>query len=258
MKKHELLKYAYDNYPKGTKFKNLSTGKENISIGKFEVRTFGIVTSEEVDGGKTLLVRFSGLKWAEIVTEKIAVRVDNEREFNHTIEYLKSKGWNLGANNGIKWSSWTGKPLLVEIYENAETVYESFKDGSKLNNHQIIPFTDFAKDKGIRVPIITTFDGVDLFNGDKLISVNIDGLYIGNDDFVIDEIDLFLPTHKYFSTKQGALDWIEAQKPKEVSVKLTNHIEALINKNGLVKFNIPVFRMDKLDIEAIYKTMNEL
>jgi len=193
---------------------------------------------------------------------KIAVKVDNEKEFNALMKYYDSLGW-----------KWCGGMNPLYYLENGDVNTENFpfciqyndlfKWNLREDKYQIIPFTDFAKDKGIKVPLLVSEDGVELFKGDEFWHV-----CVGNNSSSLghyNPIKLnglvgtpYNEQGKFFSTKQAAIDWIESQKPKEVTVKLTNHIEALINKNGLVKFNAPVFRMGKLDIEAIYKTMNEL
>jgi len=66
MKKHELLKHAYDNYPKGTKFLNLGASERTLceSNGVFYADKFGVKDSE------THYFIFGSGKWAEIVTEE--------------------------------------------------------------------------------------------------------------------------------------------------------------------------------------------
>jgi len=189
---------------------------------------------------------------------KIAVKVDNEKEFNALMKYYDSLGyvWNGGAKPMNKKN--------LNMYPNSIKFEDKFQHsvGEENKDYQIIPFADFAKDKGIKLPRITTFDGVDLFNGDRLISVNIDGLYIGNDDFVINEIDSFLPTHHYFSTKKSALDWIEAQKPKSITVELFTlrvnaicHPDKVIIKDLYDESSVVIF---KEKLAEINKAMEEL
>lgn len=66
MKKWELLKYAYDNYPKGTKFKSLHSGIEFKSTGNISfIEGLGILNIPVGDG----IIYDNGI-WAEIVTDQ--------------------------------------------------------------------------------------------------------------------------------------------------------------------------------------------
>ena len=82
MKKHELLKYAYDNYPKGTvaKFKT-APNVEHISNGKFHIFDDGI--DYHVCGGDNSDCFYSNKEWAEIVSinkiQPIEVQLSCER-----------------------------------------------------------------------------------------------------------------------------------------------------------------------------------
>ena len=68
MKKHELLKYAYDNYPKGTKFKSAPSKIENVSNGKFIISCTGAVKMDKNERGTIIFSPING--WAEIVKEE--------------------------------------------------------------------------------------------------------------------------------------------------------------------------------------------
>lgn len=69
MKKHELLKYAYDNYPKGTKFKQMASGKTIESTGEFNlvVNTTYFYISDANNSNFVYSSSDIG-QWAEIVT----------------------------------------------------------------------------------------------------------------------------------------------------------------------------------------------
>lgn len=77
MKKHEIIKYAYENYPKGTKFKGAGSNREFVSNGSF---VFGVDVVDYVINGhnpNSLLNDPLGLVhdadtgvWATIVTEE--------------------------------------------------------------------------------------------------------------------------------------------------------------------------------------------
>lgn len=147
--------------------------------------------------------------------EKIAVRVDNDKEFNALMKYYDSLGW----------KSYAGKKSS-EVVENDFPSYIDFHDKhdrtrseelQKNVGYKIIPFSDFAKEHNIRVPIGVTHDGIDVYKGDVLCCVNIHHNKLGNDRYVASSSsEVETNTHHYFSTRQAALDWIEAQKPKVI------------------------------------------
>lgn len=68
MKKHKLLKHAYDNYPKGTIFLwPYDTIKNKVtSSGIFEFTNSGSI----YDKNDTSKAVFNGDEWAEIITEE--------------------------------------------------------------------------------------------------------------------------------------------------------------------------------------------
>lgn len=72
MKKWELLKYAYDNYHKGTKF-SWPNGSTFISNGSFYIEAGTVFSVSESGNDNTL---FDGSKWAEIVTEQPSPKQD--------------------------------------------------------------------------------------------------------------------------------------------------------------------------------------
>lgn len=73
MKKHELIKFAYDNYPKGTIFYQLASGKEIKSSGVFKIIEggggFGICDDENGNG---VYAQHSN-RWAGIKPEAISL-----------------------------------------------------------------------------------------------------------------------------------------------------------------------------------------
>jgi hypothetical protein len=271
MKKHELLKHAYDNYPKGTKFKNLTTGKENISIGSFEVGTFGITTSEEIEGGKTLLCRYKDLKWAEIVNPKIAVKVENEKEFKALMKYYYSLGW--------KWNDKCSPLDPSGKYQSTDTNIIQFNDkfvhiGTlkfPIADYQIIPFSDFAKEHSIKLTLIISEDGVDLYEGDRYFMFDYDEGVNGNFDGFRGEgfKATYFPLKGYdkqpaiFSTKESALKWIEEQKPKrnylsggEVYFEIEENSIKFLSK--LKETTHAIHFLTKHDLELINNAIKEL
>jgi len=70
MKKHELLKFAYDNYPKGTQFKTLSNNPENaVSSGEFRIAENDFQGYWVSDVDTSWVICNHKNKWAEIVPQ---------------------------------------------------------------------------------------------------------------------------------------------------------------------------------------------
>ena len=229
MKKYEKLKYAYDNYPKGTKFLNLGCDfiRETISSGIFHLDEYGVrdpTTYSYVLGTEGV--------WANIIPESIlsgrcAIQVNNEREFKLLMEHYDSKGFVSGSgNNSINPKSY---PVIVP-YEQSFWI----KTPIMICNYRLTSFLDFAKEIGIEAPpvfVMTSEDGVDLYEGDDYFRAGRDKANASG-DFVLFEtkkikschfVCMYPDTDKAFSTKHSALDWIQKQnKPKEVHVKLFN------------------------------------
>lgn len=65
MKKHELLKYAYDNYPKDVEVKSALTSEEFIACGKYEFGATGGISDHET--GLMIYSVINNCKWAEII-----------------------------------------------------------------------------------------------------------------------------------------------------------------------------------------------
>ena len=144
MKKHELLKYAYDNYPKGVWFKSLS-GNFFKSTGKFAF-----------DNGSILMVREDGKLMGNVFTKdfaeivepnkeplKIAVRVDTEEEAKAIVDYLGQE---------FTITAFIGKvPCVIYPNKNERWGYNRLIDHEDqcLNDHEVLSFSDFAKEHGI-------------------------------------------------------------------------------------------------------------
>lgn len=67
MKKHQLIKHAYDNYPKGTVFLSCVTESKITSCGVFHLSKQGSVVDSE---SKMFVKNYTSDKWATIVTDE--------------------------------------------------------------------------------------------------------------------------------------------------------------------------------------------
>jgi len=193
---------------------------------------------------------------------KIAVRVENEREYDALMKYYDS----LGFSNSFCFSRYPEKRvkeygfLLITFEKEFIYPHENYGKIESLNpnNYQIIPFADFAKDKGINVPLYLSIDGVDVFENDLvwIPQTKTEGGYY-KEPLQFNARNTWGPNQNLFAKKQAALDWIEDQKPKETVLDLGG-LTATVKKTETVIFNIATNSLSHEDIKSIYKAMNEL
>lgn len=245
MKKHELLKKAYDNYPKGTKFIS-SEGVEFISSGNF---SFGkdildySYNDNNILNNPVGLVYYADLdKWADIIVEfkpksilsgDISIKFNNKRELELILKHYESKGW-VWFNGDAPLS----KVEVAKIYDYNTNVEYKDKFGFNDSYARNVSFADFAKEVGIEVPkfIMTSEDGVDLYVGDiyyhlwhksgkwEILSDRIRPVTVETSFYIGKASD------KVFHSKENALKWIEEQnKPKSKTLPLYFGQEAIIN-----------------------------
>jgi len=264
MKKHELLKFAYDNYPKGTKYICGSKSKEIIeSSGVFRISQNESQGTWVTDDLTSYVICSTSGKWVEIVKSKIAVKVENEKEFKALMKYYDSLGyvWNGGDKASDK-KGLQEYPNNIEFENKAQhTIPKNSPD------HKIITFSDFAKEHGIKVSILKSEDGLDLYDKDPIfIAVNRNEKWMldwhadesdDNEQFELTDNGKFISTEKekYFSTKESALKWIEEQNPKETVLEYGAY------KFTIKKDSVNVSHGDSdtdIDIEAIYNAWQEL
>lgn len=271
IKKWELLKYAYDNYPKGTKFieaggeEFVSSGCFNIVYGNILKDNYGLVYDEDND------------KWAEIIVSekpmsildgKVVIQVNNEREFELLMQHFESKGWIL--NNGIKPTNQEFSSKCWASYKNRS----DFKYVEEYLDITVIPFSDFAKEVGIEVPkfIMKSEDGVDLYEWDVIhVSdlVKNDNRYDYLGEYKLEKKDFDYTKQKspewyVFHSKENALKWVEEQnKPKEIEVPLYfMNQTATVTANCEVHINgtrgITYAKLSHGDIADIQNAINKL
>lgn len=152
--------------------------------------------------------------------KKIAVKVENQKEFKALMKYCDSLGYRgMSEISYVFDERW----MCIEYVDG----FTKFNPAHYINreDYQIIPFAEFAEEKGIKLPLITTLDGRELFESDEYWSANnLYGTWVLSNDSKSDKgpyklcrnsSDITNPDdHKPFSTKEAALSWIEAQKPK--------------------------------------------
>lgn len=185
--------------------------------------------------------------------EKIAVMVENETERDLVSKFLKPV-FNYGFDK---------YPAYIMTDQQG---FWSNKERTRKFGYKIIPFSDFAKQHNIRVPLLTSEDGVELFEGDEYYYVwkqNGKGFELLRDNTYKLEInnikDFKHENNKAFHSKENAFKWIEEQnKPKEVELKISNSsITAIITKDEV--YNIDNLKcLEYSDIKEILKTMEEL
>lgn len=123
MKKHELLKYAYDNYPKGTKAKSAVSSREFICDGNYYFDT----TNSICNGDKWHSL-YSTLtnKWAEIVTDR-----KPEKKYLKIERDLSNSGIKIGSEVIVTDGSYMidaqTKEHVSGIYFNKNGLHEVLK-----------------------------------------------------------------------------------------------------------------------------------
>jgi len=292
-KKWELLKYAYDNYTNGTKF---TWGRKDlVSTGSFElIELEDRVRIRDSSGHDVYDSDFTD-GWAEIIPESIisgkcAIQVSNEREFKLLMEHYESKGW-----TSIEVEKPTKIPYAFKYEERIISygdafVYPSFgtvkASGHKESQYDpdtytIIPFSDFADEVGIKVPVFIqdTQDKVPLYIGDNFwIALNKNGLgkwVLDNHDFLEEtdgdiykflasSVSLSTKNNRYFSTREAAEEWImEQNKPNEITLFKdgSNNPYAVVTKN-VVDFTKPgdnhIYRFTSDEIKQIWEAHQSL
>jgi len=155
--------FAYDNYPKGTKFKTHSKVTEIAeSSGDFRIAenaSQGFWVTDNVTNWVLFRIKKHG--WPEIVKPKIAVkevrdpavRIKNKKEQVAIEKYLKAE-----HNDTVDFPAYVYPNDLVLKYFSWDTDCEPHRE--------IIPFSEFSKEHNIKLPLITSEDGVDLYEGD--------------------------------------------------------------------------------------------
>lgn len=192
--------------------------------------------------------------------EKIAVKLENEREFKALMKYYDGLGFEPYSD------------IVIEGFKNGEAVdYHNYYRNTtieiqEIDGYKIIPFQYFAKEHNIKVPVLISQDGKELFEGDGYHSVYFNSkqaIWVYNmfwskleiDDCVITNPDIF----KAFSTKESALKWIEEQKPKSVEYVSDFGIKCQISKEeSLLNCGCGCFSLTNKDIQAISKAMEDL
>lgn len=261
MKKHELLIEAMKRYPFGTKFLSIAHKEKCISNGIFY---FGAIDKEniltEVDSIGRYVYRAG--KWAEIITEekpkKIAVAITTEREYKLAQQHFKEKGFGFSDS---MYSAW-GKGIIYALYQKRTNWGLNKPD----IQYTIVSFPDFAKEVGIRIPLLVSEDGFDLYEGDEYYNVWQNALNtkwnLGANvklefaDACIKEPARF----KAFHSKQSALKWIDEQnKPKEILL-FQNSKPTMITKYGFSTEHYQKYSVDFTleELEQIYNAIKSL
>lgn len=201
----------------------------------------------------------------DLLSGKCAIQVNNEREFKLLMEHYESKGWKLSA----EYMSF-GFPQTAN-YDNSDNGWSCGEDSkmkSEKEGRTVVPFSDFAAEVGVKVPVfvMTSDDGMPLYEGDEYYRA-----YLGNSEkWHVQGVYNATPTSimfkypsgfKAFSTSQSAEEWIlEQNKPKEVECKLFGGKTANISHDVIRIFDgkntINLYASDLEDMFHAYKTIS--
>lgn len=177
MKKHELLKYAYDNYPKGTKFIG-AYGDTFCSNGKIK---FSDIKGDLINEPEGLIYDGRTNKWAKIVDTKdpLLVSEDGVELFDGDDFWsVSNKDWDVqtGTNKWeIKNSSGPHKlSVSSSAYKNSETKAFSKKQAAlewidKMNKPKAIQL--FHGMKCIIKEKVSGSHEIEIFDADNLVTV---------------------------------------------------------------------------------------
>lgn len=216
----------------------------------------------------------------DLLSGKVAIEVNNEREFKLLMEHYESKGW----SEHIKYNhpNFGTTHHIIEYSDGYLRIDESNIIATV--QYKIISFSDFAAEVGIKVPVfvMTSEDGADLYSGMEMYGVKfnpslkiwaLNGFHLEGMPFVLtdakcepDEDFPYLTCssrNKAFSTREAAEAWIlEANKPKCIEVKLfSRDHNALIYKDQIELYGGGIsFIMKPSDLEDMlraYKTISK-
>ncbi|RZJ89602.1 MAG: hypothetical protein EOO20_10505 [Chryseobacterium sp.] len=167
-----------------------------------------------------------------------------------------------------------GEPLHNEYYPfDEETERLVIYNGKWLlsrlkEKHKQITFGDLV-DLLQRKPLLISEDGVPLYEGDEFVFVNRapkEGYYIndyhGKMYILSEESMCFKSSEKYlvFSSRQAALDWIEAQKPAETILFEEETVRVKVDANGfkcIAESDERTFKFSGEDLKKIYNAWQE-
>lgn len=272
-KKHELIKQAYDRYPKGTRFRIMGAIAECISEGSFSIDAFDSIYMNDRNG---TYVYQSG-QWAEIIPSepekksildgKVVIQVNDDREFKLLMKHYEEKGWKwISGHEPTKMNPHVPYPYQLLYGDNITW------SGMYTNEFKSISFSDFAAEVGIEVPkkLLTSVDGVDMYEGDEasFVGMELSGKWswIADNTLSQSRVEAIknAKATKVFSTKESALAWIEEQKkPKEVIVSANGKYPVAVKKDGAtIKFLGYVSRdsivLNGKELEEIYSAYQSL
>lgn len=235
----------------------------------------GIREAVEIGENVVFSTREAAEKWIfeqkpkSILEGEVLIEVNKEREFKLLMDHYESKGWVwCDGDAPLSYGSdIVTFPSLIAYRD------RFFVGGSPLDK---IPFSDFAAEVGIKVPVVvmTSEDGVPLYEGDKLFEVNkmwnSEKWYLVNADngkgywivrqksekWNLGEKDGYVS--KAFSSKEAAEEWIlEANKPKHKEVKIFNGGTARVYTDAITLNRIKIKPSDLEDMLHAYQQLQQ-
>jgi hypothetical protein len=206
-------------------------------------------------------------KAESILDGKVAIQVNNEREFKLLMDHYESKGWRSKLGNVPTDTSVWYFMSDRKDYDNIFSYKNEFKrlsykqpDFSPIElGYTIISFADFASEVGIKVPvfIMKSEDGVDLYEGEEYHGIGLDTeskwMYSGCYPLNSSNVSYLKSGRaKAFSTREAAEKWIsEMNKPKEIRLVDENDQDyAVVNGNGFIAY---INRYNSNQLESIYQ-----
>lgn len=159
---------------------------------------------------------------------KIAVKVENDKEFKALMKYYDSLGYNTTG-----FTKMNGYDYI--FIDDCDCLSQCSKPHLNISNRLEITFSEFAKEHNIKLPLITSEDGVDLFYGDQFYTYFSDKNTVYG-PHVLQNLSSCLvnpSNRKAFNTKRAALDWIESQEHKILSHTFNPSCNVIVDSRGV-------------------------
>jgi len=244
MKKHELIKHAYDNYHKGTKCISAASATKFICSGIFDVDDNGNIFDDS-NGYIIYTARSGDSKWARIINddscpEIVIISEDGVDLYEGDSFWWTMKasdGWFLMKHDEIEYDTTEfvfnhnhKMTLVIKEPETNKAFYAKEAALAYIEKH------NKSKEADNRVFVMKSDDGVDLYVGDISFVPQLSDEYTYDGE--ITEFDVVFSSRndksKRYSTREAAQKWVDEQnKQKSVLVPLAGNMMANVTKNKI-------------------------
>lgn len=208
-----------------------------------------------------------GLENEPLKVEKVAVWVKNEREFKILMRHYYDIGYKWdGGEPALPITDLTRNQLAATNFNTAIMYMDGFLfNPADPGQWNIIDFDFFCAQKGIAnsKPILTTEDGVDIYDKSRLIFTvkkHCDGWYHNGYNHANTTLANKPEYFKFFYSKEAAEKWIEEQKPKEIRLYENSEIPIIVKKDKILfdHCSTKYIQITGSELEEIYAAFKSL